>query len=79
MVKKTELGYICSICGTAYDRDTYALSCEQGHDTIYIPFSSDELFRLVQFLYTKDESLLSESLVKKLMQYRSRNYYNKEE
>jgi len=77
VVKKTEYGYQCSICGTLYERDTYALSCEQSHDIVYVPLKSDDLYRLIQFLYTKEDSLLSKSLVETLMRYRNRNYYNK--
>lgn len=78
MVKKVEGGFQCSICNTIHSRDVYALSCEQSHDIIYVPFKSEDLFRLVQFLYTKDDSLLSESLMKTLLKYRSRNYFGKE-
>lgn len=59
----------CSICGTEYQHEKDAKYCEQAHDTVYVPLRRDDLFRLIQFLYTKDENLLTESLVKTLRKY----------
>jgi len=74
MVVKTELGYKCSICGMYHPRDTEALSCEQSHDTIYVAINRKDLFNLLQYLYTKDEKLLTKSLMETLMKYR-KGYY----
>lgn len=67
-------GWECKICHTIYDRDILALSCEQGHDIIYIPVHREDLFKLIQFMYTKDESLLSKTLVETLQKYTRGNY-----
>ena len=69
MAKQTKEGWKCSICGKIYNRDIMAVSCEKGHDLITIQIKRDDLFRLVQFLYTRDEELLSESLIKTLTKY----------
>lgn len=70
MRKDGEL-YYCSVCGESYNRELYALSCEKGHDIVYVPIKREDLFRLIQFIYVKDDSLLTESLVKTLQKYRS--------
>ena len=64
----------CTICGKLYDRDTNALSCEQSHDYIYVKLKRDDLFKLLQFLMTKDEQLLSPSLINTLMKYSKGEY-----
>lgn len=70
MVKKLDTGkYICAICGKEWSRDTYAISCEQSHEMIYVPISRDDLFKLMMFIRTKDESLITESLWKVLNKY----------
>ncbi len=66
--------HTCAICGMAYSNPAMALSCEQSHDTIYVAFKRSDLFNLVNFLYTRDSSLLTESLVKTLMKYMKGNY-----
>lgn len=72
MVVKTDDGWKCSICGEIYSNDIYALSCEQAHEIVYVPFNQGDLYNLLQFVWTKDESLLTESLMKTLMKYSRR-------
>lgn len=75
MVVQIETGeYKCSICGELYSRDTLALSCEQSHDIVYIPLKRQDLYQLLNFIYTRDNSLLSPSLVNTLRKY-SKGYY----
>jgi len=69
MPTKTEDGWVCSICGEVYPRDVYALSCEQSHEIIYVPIKFGDLRNLIEFLFTKNDKLLTESLVKTLMKY----------
>lgn len=66
---KTKTGWECTICGKIHDRDVYALSCEQKHDIIYVPIKREDLFNLIQFLYTGDTELLTESLMTTLQKY----------
>jgi hypothetical protein len=70
MPKKTKHGWECNICGELHRLEPWALSCEQGHEMILVKFKQDDLFKLIQFIYTKDDDLLTESLVKTLMKYR---------
>jgi len=69
---KIEDGWKCAICDEIFPRDIDALSHEQQHDIIYVPIKSSDLFRLIQFIFTKDESLLTESLMKTLLKYSAR-------
>lgn len=71
MPRRTDEGdWVCNHCQQEYSREIYAVSCEQSHEIIYIPLSRSDLFRLLEFLYTGDRELLTESLVKTLMKYR---------
>lgn len=66
---KTNTGWKCNICGMEHARDIDALSCEQSHEVIYVPIKREDLFRLVQFLYTGDMSLITEELMSTLRKY----------
>lgn len=69
MVTKIEEGWKCSICGDIYSTDILAVSCEQSHEYVYVPIKQSDLFRLMQFIITKDDALLTESLMKTLTKY----------
>lgn len=71
MPTKDEYGWKCSVCGEHYPRDVYAVSCEQGHEIVYVPFKQGDLLRLIQYIYTGDSTLLSDSLMKTLLKYSS--------
>jgi hypothetical protein len=64
----------CKVCKEIYETENRARDCEKAHDTVYIPFSREELFRLVQYIYSGDQSVIPESLTKKLIQYK-RGWY----
>jgi len=68
---KTDTGWKCSICGIEYNMQGEALSCEQDHDIIYVAFRREDLFKLIQFLYVRDDSLLQGTLIETLMKYRN--------
>jgi len=68
---KTETGWKCNVCGLEHPRDIDALSCEQEHEMIYVAFKRDDLYKLIQFVYTGDLSLLTDSLRNTLMKYKS--------
>lgn len=74
MIKTPDGKYQCIICNIQYAKDIEAVTCESGHDLVYVPFNREDLFKLIQFLYTKDDSLLSESLMKTLLKYK-RGFY----
>jgi hypothetical protein len=74
MVETLDIGYKCDICGIIHEKRDDAIKCEQDHDVIYVPFNREDLFKLIQFLMTKDEKLLSKSLLSTLYKYR-KGYY----
>jgi len=62
--------FYCNVCKESYANRSHAVKCEEGHEIIYVPLKRLDLYKLIQFLYTKDESLLSESLMSTLVKYR---------
>lgn len=75
MVEKLdEFSYKCGVCGRLYEKRDGALKCEQDHDIVYVKFKREDLFRLLQFIMTKDETLLSKSLISTLNKY-NKGYY----
>ena len=69
MAIKQEDGYACSVCGKLYPDPTKADSCRDSHEIVYIPLRRSDLNRLLNFIYLRDESLLTESLVETLRKY----------
>jgi len=75
MVEKVdEFSYKCSTCGTMYEKRDQAIACEKDHDIIYVKFKREDLFKLVQFVMTKDDVFLTKSLVSTLMKYKRGHY-----
>jgi len=72
--KIDEFSYKCNICGTMYEKRDEAVKCEQDHDIIYVKFKREDLFKLVQFIMTKDDVFLTKSLVSTLMKYKRGHY-----
>ena len=64
----------CPICGKEYARDSLADYCEKSHSTIFIEMKTEDLFKLIQFIYTGDKSLLSKSLMDTLEKYKKGSY-----
>lgn len=77
MPEPLEYRYKCTICSKVFkhkDEPTavrLATECEQGHDVIYIPLLRSDLQRLLAFLVSKEDKLLTKSLVDTLRAYRS--------
>jgi len=69
--------YKCSICGKVYShRDNasakrMARECEEHHDIVYVPLLRSDVQRLLSFLVTKEDALLTETMVRTLRAYRS--------
>ena len=74
MVQQIVGGWKCTICSTQFESVADAKECEASHNVIYIMFHKEDLFRLAQFLITKDDTLLNERLVKTIMQYNTGKY-----
>ena len=67
----------CTICNMQYEGPTAKLdakNCETEHNVIYVKFYKEDLHRLLQFMITKDDSILSESLVATIMKYNTGKY-----
>jgi hypothetical protein len=73
MANKLPNGYACSICDKVYTSFQLADSCRDAHELLYVPMTKSELNRLVNYLYTGEESLLSEELVKRLQKFARKN------
>lgn len=61
--------YLCSICTKEFRSFQEADACRDSHQMLYVPLTQEELNRIVNFFYLKDDSLIKESLVKKLQAY----------
>lgn len=61
--------YICEICEKKYKNPEDARKCNFAHDIVYLPIERGDLKRLVQFLYTGEEKLLTQSLIQLLIKY----------
>ena len=67
--------YACSVCDREFDSDLVTLTHEKEHDIIYVPFTRLDLFKLIQFIFsTRNEELLSPSLIKTLRKYTKGEY-----
>lgn len=64
MAIKTKDGYKCAYCGRkftrAYDADIHR---DNEHDIIYLPISREDLNRLMNFIYSGNQELLTPSLL----------------
>lgn len=70
MPYKDDLGrWHCKYCDDDFPNELGAQGCENNHEIIYIPFYKEDLQRLLQFMFTKDDNLLTERLVKLLQHY----------
>ena len=62
--------YHCSYCRKEYDDINDADKCRLSHDLRYITISSDDLNKLINFLYIGERELLTPSLMRSLKQGR---------
>jgi hypothetical protein len=70
MAIKTVYGtYKCGHCGKEFSDPVKADAHRDSHELIYVPLTMTDLNRLVQFLHTKDEALLTPSLLRTLDRY----------
>jgi len=66
--------YTCRVCGKKVRSLIARDGCEKSHETVIITLYREDLYKLLSFIMTKDESWLTERLVKTLQQYNS-GYY----
>jgi hypothetical protein len=62
-------GYQCGYCGKFYTNPIAAENCKDSHNLIYVPFTKEDLNRLINFIYSKEEKLLTETLITTLQKY----------
>lgn len=67
-VKRGGLWY-CSHCGSTHPSEAKADACRDEHELIYVPFTKTQLNRLIQFLFTGEEALLTPDLMSVLTKY----------
>jgi len=68
-IKLDETHYQCSFCNKIYNNTMFAVECEHAHHIIYFPIVKGELQSLIQFIYTKDDKLISENLYNRLQKF----------
>ena len=59
----------CMYCKKQYQNVLMADACEKSHKMILVPLSREDLNRLIQYLYTGEQKLLTESLMTTLLNY----------
>lgn len=58
--------WACGVCEKQYPDSAKADACRSSHELIYVAFTLAEINRLLNFIYTREESLITEAMVKKL-------------
>ena len=61
--------YMCLYCSREYDSEEKAFECIQKHELVLVPIAKKDLGRLNQFLYLKEDKLLTESLIRIIQKY----------
>lgn len=64
-----EKKYRCLYCEKEYNSIKDRDKCIDLHDLIYVPMPKGDLNRILNFLMSKNEEYLSESLVKNLFRW----------
>lgn len=68
--------YKCDVCGREYtsrsdeDARNQAKNCEESHEFVYLKLLKSDVQRLLAFIYSKEDQLLTESLIDTLKAYR---------
>lgn len=66
---KTENWFKCLYCEREYKKESEARRCLDEHNLRLIPIAQNDLGRLNQFIYLKEDDLLTESLVRIIQKY----------
>lgn len=69
MAVKSRDGWLCGYCGKPYPDATKADVCRDSHELIYVGLSATDLNRLLNFIATKNDAVLTESLIATLQRY----------
>lgn len=73
MAIKSGKFYLCGYCGERYNDMYKADRCYEQHELIFVPLSKSDLNSLLQFLYLRNEALLTKTLVATLSRYIAAN------
>lgn len=69
MFKTTKGKYKCLYCGKSYSEEGEAVDCKDSHHLVYVPIAREDLNRLLQFVFLKQDDLLTPELVRILQRY----------
>jgi len=59
--------YMCFYCKKTYADPTLADKCrDENHDLVYIPMSRSDVDKLLQFIYLKNDELLTDTMIESL-------------
>ncbi len=61
--------YLCNICSKKYTTQEEARNCENHHDLIFLPIEREDLQRLILFITTGEQRVLTSSLLEVLYRY----------
>lgn len=79
----TKLGqnrFACSFCGKVFDNTAEhsadgtpplvaSSMCESGHHPVFFPLTKEELSKLISFIYTGEERLISPEFYERLLRF----------
>ena len=69
MANKIKEGYECGYCKKFFSDPVECDSHKETHKLIYLALSQEDLNRLIQFIYSKDDRVLGDSIVNRLQSY----------
>ena len=58
--------YKCTYCSKSFDNSAKADGCRVSHKTVFVEVTKSDLNKLLNYIYTGEEELLTESLIKSL-------------
>jgi hypothetical protein len=68
-IKLPDGRYKCSWCNKIYPDPSKADTCRGNHDIVYVPMLRSDVNRLLQFISTKDDKLLTKTLHQSLTRF----------
>ena len=68
-IKLPDGRYKCNWCNKIYPDPSKADTCREQHDIVYVPMLRSDVNRLLQFINTKDDELITETLYKSLTRF----------
>lgn len=59
----------CLYCEKLYEEEENAYNCSRKHEIVLVPLAKEDLHRLLQFIYFKQDAVLNETIFRILKQY----------